>query len=508
MYLGPLSRYYRLMIKVYTAILIGFLLGGCSAEKSISNISSPVQIVTESPLIDKKVERILLESRSVDEVLQKLSSDIDTKIYTQEFIPIWESSSLQKSYSYCPRILMRNADATFIMSIVGCPTIEDGREDVEILQWNEKQQEFELYSVHYKDSKTVSIGAKNPAECMRCHRGGIAIGAYDAYTWPNSNLRNNAFQLARLAVTSSTGKAVIYESGAYIRSHNIDRYKHLDVLSTAGKYPYMNRSQISTFISRTSAGDFSLEGYNFIEKSSTASFQETTPVNEFNELLAKKNHQRNVAKSKEILGTNYDKYKYFIVAALSDCENFSKMYPENSEFPDPYASEEGNRKLKTIYDRIGMKVLEPRLLETNDFYRALYTIKQLDTVRKIYYGFLSLGLDEGVKDLNFNPIKFTFHPAWGSANMIGAYLADEDFSDLRSIGEVDTVTYLRIRSGIPYFDSEIGNKWQNVKQLFDHSTSSSINPDQFGEAYDKLYHEDANFIKYCESIESKYREKY
>lgn len=475
-------------------------------------------------LNDRLVEAMLVQSKTVDEFLAALQSNKKTEHYLERFIPIWESDSLQKSYTFCPRILMYNQDASFVMSIVGCPRLNHEQDDVEIVQWNEKELKFELYSVHYRlESQPVAkveIGEKNPAECMRCHKGGISIGAFDPYTWAGSDLNYYSVNLAALYVNSITGDTAAYENRELLRQiKNISRYKYFKVAPLLDKYPYLRRQQYGSFLAQVQGtGDWELRDRQFTTSKTSVGFMQDTPVKKFNELLAEKNHRRTIQKAKEVFGDKYNELKYFLLSALSDCESFIRFVPANPEYAPPRSAQDAYEKLHGFYVRIGLNVMRPRIEESENVYQNIYAVKQLDSVAKVYYGMLSMDMDDQVRELNLNPIKFTMYPLWGTANIVEAMLAaDPDFAELRQIDGISTGAYLRMRSGLPPGQNHaLWNKWRDLaKKEKDAAPGASksvlMDPglqDQFSDRLDKLYFHDQKFIGYCQKIEEVYRAKF
>lgn len=512
-------------MKMSPVLALGLLILGSLFPMTSGAASTEFSQLAESgKLNDRLVEQMLLQSTTVDEFLAALQGNKKTEHYLERFIPIWESDSLQQSFAFCPRILMYNEDASFVMSIVGCPKLNHSQDDVEIVQWNEKELKFELYSVHYRlDSQPVArvqIGEKNPAECMRCHKGGIAIGAFDAYTWAGENLSYNSVNLAALYVNSVTGNTAMYENETLVRQiKNISRYKYFKVGLLLDKYPYLRRQQFGSFLAQVrDAGDWELRGRQFTTSPISTSFMQDTPVKKFNQLLAEKNHRRTIQKAKEIFGEQYDKMKFFLLSALSDCENFYQFFPANPEYAAPRSTQDAYDKMHAFYVRIGLNVMRPRIIESKNTYQNIYAVKQLDAVAKVYYGMLSMEMDDQVRDLNLNPIKFTMYPLWGVANLVEALVAtDEDFKDLRMIDGISTGAYLRMRSGLPPgADHPLWNRWRSLvkaEKADEPGTSRSVLmdeglKDQFSSKLDKLYFHDQKFIGYCEQVAEVYKQKH
>ncbi|MES2803692.1 MAG: hypothetical protein V4654_14465 [Bdellovibrionota bacterium] len=430
----------------------------------ITVLVSLASIKAAAQLNDAAIETYLLKSRTVDEFLGKIKQDPKTQIYLTNYIPIWESSSLQESFSFCPRILMANQDHTLVLSFVACPKFISERDDIEIVQWNSKEEKYELYSVHYRLNyepvQHVTLGAKNPDQCMQCHKGGIAIGAYDPFYFKNSAsaswIENNHYFTNTIM---KTGVHQFSPSSAV----KIDRY------------------------------------LNFLDKSTLDITENSTSiVDSFNKGMADRNHLRTVNELKNQLNTlvsaegGYNRLKYSVLSALSDCSNFTKMIEAKNPAYPPYSPEELREDLyqknlrtkdRLAADERYQQILSERLGKVRMFSDFFYSdsVEERnfhDTIRsavqKLYYVFYSFHSDsrdmqESIRIVNVNPIKGSFHPSWHPVETaIKMIETDPDLKDL----------------------SEYKNLLRQKASVFRNSI---------------LDFSDAQFNKFCERISQKYQ---
>ena len=484
------------------AVLLGFGLGLGFQSLWSSKTNKP-------QILDPIVEKLLLQASNVNDFLDRLSKaslkGIVDKSYFKNFVPVWSSFSLQRSKPHCPRILMPNEGGSLVLSVVDCPSIKKGRHDVEILQWNENTKNFETFTVSYEQGLRPQIGPKNPAKCMQCHTGGIAIGVHSPFPHASETNRSG-FELWK------------------------------EKQNSINKNPQKPKR------------------YQFFDFSNL----EKTKANivTINKALAQKNHEHTVYKMQDEIAAakaasykgeklpSYDEMKFSILGALMDCHNYTNMisYPQSSH--RPVAISQIERKLAnrgmgsldpserlalTLHDHIFKRVGSLRnfkrgLSTRKTWEEKVYVYTQTLVVQNIYYSFLYYAKDfdyltipSSKKDLygiekallmaNFNPIKMSFDPAWSSAELIQKMIEmDPQFKPLEFIKVRESRTqrkypisdYIKIRSGLKPENKNI-SFWKKASRM---PVATKKQQDQ-KQIY--LQTRRPEFKTYCENIERIYK---
>ncbi len=470
---------------------------------------------------DSLIFQILTSSHSVNHFLSQLKNNVGTRYFLEEnFIPVWSSSSLQKSQPHCPRMLMYNKTGTLILSVVDCKEHrEKGGNDIEIVQWNSREKTYDLWSVNYPPSEETvinpssnllanpHISSKNPQKCMSCHTGGIAIGVYDPFSFPNS------------------------EVGWWLKMLN-QFYRKKNKLK---RYSFFNFKA-------------HLEGYH----DKVGNFPLETPLSRFNFLIAPNNHVRTIHGMKIFLDKArkeafqeeripiYDELKYAILAALSDCSNYSHMISKKSFNETPYTEEKIKEKVREkgesrlfpkekrafrlhnhIHKRIGShRVLRSSNHPINTFEEKFYSYTQALAVKNIYYVFLYytsssseawthlttpsyeknlMGVEKALLLINLNPIKMSWHRAWSAAEIANKMIeSDPELQELKTMpskSDWTVLDYLKIKSGLIPKNKNI-SLWKKVSQ---------IPSDDFDEKQKILQKEEDVFKHHCSKIHSLYQ---
>jgi hypothetical protein len=288
--------------------------------------------------------------------------------------------------------------------------------------------------------------------------------------------------------------------------NGLDRYRYFDLESLLQQTPYLNLPGFNEFLNDSKKRPIL---YPLITQMRTSEFEMSTPHDQFNRLLAAKNHQRTVHYAKKIFGDQYKDRKYFLLSALSDCPNFYELLPKNSKYSDAYVSRRSYETLQQVLVRVGLDVMTPRVIKAESFFKSYNMVRQLEVVWKVYFGFLGEDKDEEVKDFNLNPIKMSMHPAWGANEIAVEFLMDPDFSGLRQVDGVSTEDILRVRNALPpkgHYPQ--WSKWLEASNL--SQSEEMVDPlfqSLFSKKMDEIEYGDALFNKYCQKIYEAYRSR-
>jgi hypothetical protein len=101
--------------------------------------------------------------KSIDEVIAHLPLDLRMN-YTLQY----KGSGLQEASYANPRAILFGKDAKFILTFNGSPT-QTKYDSLEVLEFNNKTKEFEIYEVKIPSEGKIAYPEKNPANCMQCH---------------------------------------------------------------------------------------------------------------------------------------------------------------------------------------------------------------------------------------------------------------------------------------------------------------------------------------------------
>lgn len=124
-----------------------------------------------------RLEKIVNDSRSVEEVLVQLPASL-----RRDFTLVLDSKSSQQGDQKNPRVIVSNADSTFLMSFNGQPDSRGGR-TLEVITFDRTTDEFIPYEIEFLKDGTQRT-SKNPERCAGCH--GLKFRPiWDSYPfWP------------------------------------------------------------------------------------------------------------------------------------------------------------------------------------------------------------------------------------------------------------------------------------------------------------------------------------
>jgi hypothetical protein len=174
-------------LKSYLSIvsLVGGVITGAfvfKATQSFSTRSPASDSPSSSPSFNYESLVQIFQNKhpqSIDELLPLLPEE-----FRDNYTIVYRSrSTLQEATEADPRIIMYNGtDAKLLMSFNGNPK-EKGYNELEVIQYRDQSQAFELYQVELPYSATQAP-QKNPTACLTCH-GDHPRPNWDGYfVWP------------------------------------------------------------------------------------------------------------------------------------------------------------------------------------------------------------------------------------------------------------------------------------------------------------------------------------
>jgi hypothetical protein len=170
------------------ALMTACFIAGCLSRPAEKTVSAPPARAAASADFGKAdlVKKIReVEPSSIDELL-----DLLPESFRSRHVIAFKSDSLQKASYLRPRVLMFNADASFILAFNGDPDL-GGYEAIETLQFNYEENRFELEEFTFAEDLKVRQAAltkkndrkaladllnrsdregPNAKTCLGCHR--------------------------------------------------------------------------------------------------------------------------------------------------------------------------------------------------------------------------------------------------------------------------------------------------------------------------------------------------
>ncbi len=182
--------------------------------------------------------------KSVDEVIPFLPIELRSQ-YTLQY----QGFGLQGATFEKPRAILFGKDGKFILTFNSDVSQHMGN-DLEILEFNETEKEFELYLLAFEEGKLQSA-EKNPAKCMECHSAG---GGKPFPIWGRYPSWRGAYGSGEDRIY---GKETKYLAEFMGHSSSHPRYKYLEPLKGSPVSPFSSEAvQTMSFRPNANMGSY------------------------------------------------------------------------------------------------------------------------------------------------------------------------------------------------------------------------------------------------------------
>lgn len=174
--------------------------------------------------------------RSIESLLQNMKSSNDDymKSFLSNYVLMYGSRSLQDSSFSNPRVITYSDNFDFVFSFNGDPN-HRGFNSLEVMQFDNSQRKFEMFSVTFDGENKPVFSEKNPPLCLSCHTNDPRPN-WEAYPfWPGAYGSEDdrtfmSYSLEHLDSYKSLSEFIEY-SAFESNSNSHDRYKHLVPIS-------------------------------------------------------------------------------------------------------------------------------------------------------------------------------------------------------------------------------------------------------------------------------------